>query len=221
LSRPAELQRAIDLASRCGRLDAAVRAARTATRDGPVPSAASFPLPDLDELVRPQGNDPEPALVLAVTRQESQFHQHAVSSAGALGLMQLMPATARTVARGLGLPFSRERLLNNPGYNIALGRDYLRDQIQSFGEVAMAVAAYNAGPSRVRDWLERYGDPRGKGTEAMLDWLELIPFAETRNYVQRVLEGRNVYRMLLPEAKLRGAARPHPFAPFGQARPPT
>lgn len=220
LAKPTELRVALDIAEDCGRLDVAIRAARNATRDGPVPSAASFPLPRLAELARPSRPSPEPALVLAVTRQESQFYPGAVSAAGALGLMQLMPATARTVARGLGLPYSRDRLLNNPDYNIRLGRDYLQDQIQSFGEVAMAVAAYNAGPKRVREWLDTFGDPRGKGTQAMVDWLELIPFAETRNYVQRVLEGRNVYRLLLPEARLRGAARGHPFAPFGEIRPP-
>jgi soluble lytic murein transglycosylase len=158
----------------------------------------AFPVPRLDGFLRAEG-EPGAALLLAVARQESQFDPSAISPAGARGLMQLMPATARAVARELEIAFRADALLAEPAYNLRLGAHYLSRQLERFGEPALALAAYNAGPGRVEAWLAQYGDPRGRGRHALVDWIERIPFRETRNYVQRVLEGAEVYRWLLAE----------------------
>lgn len=175
-----------------GYLDIGVYTARRAARSGHILSDAGYPLIDV-----PRRDAPEPALTLAVIRQESGFDEAARSRVGALGLMQLMPATARNVARGLKLPYGRGRLTVDPDYNMRLGSRYLKAQIDRFGgEYVLALAAYNAGPHRVTRWLKERGDPR-LGTVDMIDWIERIPFAETRNYVQRVLEAMQVYRLRL------------------------
>jgi soluble lytic murein transglycosylase len=128
--------------------------------------------------------------------------------------MQLMPATAEAVSRDLGLPFSKARLVRDPDYNVRLGSRYLGKQLDRYDdEPALALAAYNAGPSRVSRWLEMHGDPRGRDAYRLIDWIELIPFAETRNYVQRVLEGRGMYRALLAGPK------PAPARTAADARP--
>jgi soluble lytic murein transglycosylase len=175
-----------------GYVDMAVYTARVAARSGFILTEAGYPLIQV-----PVDGAPEPALVLAVIRQESGFDDAARSRVGALGLMQLMPATARNVARGLKIPYGRGRLTADPAYNLRLGSSYLRAQIKAFsGEYVLALAAYNAGPHRVKRWLRERGDPRLPGVD-MIDWIERIPFAETRNYVQRVLESLHVYRLRL------------------------
>lgn len=141
-----------------------------------------------------QGLSVDTALVHAVIRQESQFDPQAESPAGALGLMQLMPATAQDVARKNGWDNKAEWLTSRPEYNVRLGSAYLNELIERFsGAYPLAIAAYNAGPSRVNGWLEDFGDPRS-GEVDWVDWIELIPVSETRNYVQRVVEGYVVYR---------------------------
>lgn len=146
------------------------------------------------------------ALAHAITRQESAFDQYAVSHAGARGLMQLMPATAQRVAVSEGVAYSRSRLTQDPAYNTRLGGAYLADQIARFdGYLPMAAGAYNAGPHRIDRWLVDYGDPR-IGQVDPVDWIELIPFSETRNYVQRVTEALQVYRVRL-SGKDRGPSR--------------
>jgi len=195
---PARLTLALELAIRCGRLDLATALGRAPVREGRVDPLLAFPVPRLDGFLRSEG-EPEPALLLAVARQESQFDPWAVSPAGARGLMQLMPATAKAVARELAIGYRAEALLAEPAYNLRLGAHYLSRQLERFGEPALALAAYNAGPGRVEAWLAQYGDPRGRGRHALVDWIERIPFRETRNYVQRVLEGAEVYRWLLAE----------------------
>ena len=195
---PSRLTLALELATRCGRLDLATALGRAPVRDGRVDPLLAFPVPRLDGFLRPE-SEPEPALLLAVARQESQFDPRAVSPAGARGLMQLVPATAKAVARELAIGYRAEALLDDPAYNLRLGAFYLKRQLERFGEPALALAAYNAGPGRVEAWLARYGDPRGRGRHALVDWIERIPFRETRNYVQRVLEGAEVYRRLLAE----------------------
>ncbi len=196
---PPRLALALELAVRCGRLDLATALGRAPVRDGRVDPLLAFPVPRLDGFLRPRNGEPEPALLLAVARQESQFDPRAVSPAGARGLMQLMPATARAVARELAIDYRPEALLAEPAFNLRLGAHYLGRQLERFGEPALALAAYNAGPGRVVAWLAQYGDPRGRGRHALVDWIERIPFRETRNYVQRVLEGAEVYRRLLAE----------------------
>jgi soluble lytic murein transglycosylase len=137
---------------------------------------------------------PDPALVLGVTRQESEFDTAAVSSAGARGLMQLMPATARRAASMNRLTFRLGDLTANPSYNMQLGMVTLDDYLANWGDsYVLAIASYNAGPSNVRRWIEANGDPRDSSVDPV-DWIEMIPFSETRNYVQRVLENLSVYR---------------------------
>lgn len=207
LDDPATLGQVAGLAAECDRLDTVVQAARLAQRSGQLNAAAAFPAPPFKALS--SASPVDPALVTAIARQESQFHPRAQSPAGALGLLQLMPGTAKAMARKQGQDFAPWRLLTDPAYNVLLGRTYLEEQLGRWGEPALAVAAYNAGPRRVSTWIARYGDPRGKGLHRLVDWMELIPFTETRNYVQRVLEGRNVYRLRFGwDARQAG----HPFA---------
>lgn len=142
----------------------------------------------------------EAALAHAVARQESEFKANAVSSASARGLMQLLPRTARKVAKDLRLRYSQDRLFDGP-YNMRLGSAYLGQLIRAYrGSYIMALAGYNAGPGRVKRWLKQNGDPR-KGTVDPIDWVEAIPISETRNYVQRVMENLQVYRWRFNPAK--------------------
>ena len=142
----------------------------------------------------PGGGSAERPLLLAIVRQESAFAPDAMSRVGARGLMQLMPGTAAGMASKLQLPFSLDRLVTDGLYNITLGRSYLETLTEDFGgSYALAIAAYNAGPGRVRQWLRDFGDPRGRDID-MVDWIEMITFTETRIYVQRVLENLQIYR---------------------------
>jgi soluble lytic murein transglycosylase len=203
-ARSADALRAVvDLAEECGRADLAVIAAKAAAREGAdVEPHAAFPAPALRGFRAADATLAEPPLRLAVARQESQFDPRVSSPAGALGLMQLLPSTAQSMAGKLGLPYSKTRLTRDAEYNARLGSYYLARQLDRFDQApALALAAYNAGPSRVVRWLEAYGDPRGEPVEALVDWIEMIPFGETRNYVQRVLEARGVYAVLLRREK--------------------
>lgn len=145
--------------------------------------------------------DVEWALVHALVRQESRYDMEAVSSAGARGLMQLMPATAKEVAQKAGLSHDVKWLTTKPGHNVALGTRYLQKLLNKYnGNYAMALAAYNAGPARVDRWIGEIGDPRNPQVD-LVNWIEMIPIYETRNYVQRVLEGVYVYRQTLAHNK--------------------
>ena len=161
-------------------------ARRVGSQGGVLPDAGwptPFPIP---------GGRADRALALGVIRQESSFDPEARSPSDALGLMQLLPATAREVAARIGAPGSRAMLTADPAYNIRLGTTYLGEMLDRFGGSApLAAAAYNAGPRRVTQWLAGIGDPKAVG---IIDWIELIPFGETRNYVQRVMENQTVYR---------------------------
>ena len=184
------------LALSVGKPDQAIRAAQQAARDGYASIDRLFPLVDLP-FARKDG-DLEHALVLALIRQESRFDREARSSAGALGLMQLMPRTARSVARSMGLSESTRRLTSSASHNIALGSRYLGDLIKRYdGSYLLAAAAYNGGPRNVARWIAANGDPRHDADVDIIDWIEMIPIPETRNYVQRVLEGTQVYRWQL------------------------
>ncbi len=179
-----------------GRLDLAVGAAKRAGYAGVMLIDHGYPTIEL-----PKG-DAERPLVLAMTRQESAFERTAVSKSGARGLMQLMPATAGQIAKSHRLPYSADRLLTDGGYNVTLGRAYLEELLDRFGgSYVLSIAAYNAGPARVRQWIDSFGDPRAKGVD-VVDWIESIPFTETRNYVQRVLENLQVYRIRLGDHAL-------------------
>ena len=140
---------------------------------------------------------PEAALILALIRQESSFDTKASSRVGAQGLMQLMPATAKRAARDIGQSYSKDRLTEDPDFNLRLGSTYLAQMLDRYeGSPVLALAAYNAGPGNVDRWLIRNGDPR-LGHLDIIDWIESIPFGETRNYVQRVLEAVPYYRRSL------------------------
>jgi soluble lytic murein transglycosylase len=189
---PADYALTARLARALARPDVAVFTAKRASYAGVTLMDEGYPVADL-----PPGGNSEAPLVLAMTRQESAFDTRAVSSAGAMGLMQLMPATANKIAQLLHLPFSRQRLTQDVGYNVTLGRAYLDTLVDSFsGSYVLAVAAYNAGPARVHQWIAAHGDPRSANVDPV-DWVERIPFTETRNYVQRVLENLQVYRFRL------------------------
>jgi soluble lytic murein transglycosylase len=178
------------------RPDLSVRAAKRAAAEGYVSIEALYPMAALPLAEA----DPrlEPALVLALSRQESEFDPRARSGAGALGLMQLMPATARHVAKSKGINVREADLIRSPALNVQLGSAYLADLVDGFGgSYVLALAAYNAGPSNVRKWIAANGNPVDTAAVDIIDWVELIPYAETRNYVQRVLEGLQVYRWRL------------------------
>ena len=183
------------LATRLDRADLAVNAAK-AVRDtaGLGLLAASFPV-----LPLPADLMPRFTLIHAITRQESQFDRAARSSANALGLMQIVPATAAEQAAKMGLPASpASRLTEDPLWNVTLGGAYIERLRSAYGGSApLAIAAYNAGPGNLRRFLAQLGDPREGGD--IVDWIESIPFAETRNYVQRVLENAVVYETLHPD----------------------
>lgn len=182
------------MASEMGRYHDAVRIAKDATNEGLFLTAQSYPLV-VDRL---RGINTEWALVHAIIRQESMFDYDAQSPAGALGLMQVMPATGAEVARKLGVGHSTAMLLNNPNHNIQLGSAYLDRLLQKFGgSYVMTIAGYNAGPGRVDTWVRQFGDPRIGSDLDQIDWIEMIPISETRNYVQRVLENVYVYRLRL------------------------
>ena len=140
---------------------------------------------------------PKKEIVLAIIRQESEFDHKANSYVGAKGLMQLMTYTAKLVAKQAKLPYSKSRLKTDPHYNIMLGSYYFASLLEEYeGSYPFALAAYNAGPKRVKYWRKINGDPQ-KNKISYVDWIELIKFKETRNYVQRVLENINVYRYML------------------------
>lgn len=145
--------------------------------------------------------DVEWALVHALVRQESRYDTDAVSSAGARGLMQLMPATAKEVAGKAGIAHDTKWLTSKPAHNVELGTRYLRQLLNKYnGNYALALAAYNAGPSRADRWIRELGDPRSPDVD-LINWIEMIPIYETRNYVQRVLESVYVYRRTLSQNK--------------------
>ncbi|MGE4482648.1 lytic transglycosylase domain-containing protein [Acidocella sp.] len=157
---------------------------------------------------KPPASILDPAISLGIMRQESSFNPDVVSGAGAVGLMQLMPATARLTGRRYGLPYGD---LFDPNQNMALGASYLSQEINNFGEcLPLAIAAYNAGPTNVANWLRANGDPElgaHPGGANMIDWIEEIPFNETRNYVQRVSENITIYRALLTGSAISPVAK--------------
>jgi len=190
----------VDLARGYGDQDLAMRAVRTAAQRGFILNERGYPL--LDHHFTPGPGAAETAFVYSISRQESNFDPNARSAPGARGMMQLMPATAAQVARQLGESHSQERL-SDPSYNMRLGSTYLGSMVDNFsGSYIMAAAAYNAGPSRPPQWVALCGDPRGATTDP-LDFIECIPFSETRNYVMRTIETTMVYR-----ARLNGGVAP-------------
>ncbi|MFN2260239.1 MAG: transglycosylase SLT domain-containing protein [Parasphingopyxis sp.] len=187
-----EHQLAAHLAARVGRPDLAVMTHRSARVNGYDATSYGYPTVPL-----PEGSEPYFALVHAIMRQESQFDSRAVSHANARGLMQFIPSTAQEVSRQLGLPYSQSRLTSDPQYNIRLGTQYIRQLYGRYNNLVLAAAAYNAGGGNVNRWIRENGDPR-QGNVDILQWIEEIPYYETKNYVQRVLENAVMYDLLHP-----------------------
>ncbi|MDZ4135293.1 MAG: lytic transglycosylase domain-containing protein, partial [Paracoccaceae bacterium] len=198
LDAPA-LDQLADLALTLNEPHIAVLIAKQAAERGIILPRAYFPVTTLV----PDGLAVSRALALAIARRESEFDPTAQSSAGARGLMQVMPGTAQLMAGKLGLPYEVGRLTSDPGYNATMGAGYLRQLVDEFGpSVALVASGYNAGPGRPRRWIGEFGDPRDAQVD-MVDWVETIPFNETRTYVMRVVESLVIYR-----ARLKGVAGP-------------
>jgi len=185
-----------ELATEIGRYDFAIQIAKKASYEKRFHNKLNYPVIQTPDFVNNK-RMPKSELILAVIRQESEFDQRANSYAGARGMMQLMTYTAKLVAKQAKLPYSKSRLKSDPHYNIKLGSYYLAELLEEYeGSYPFALSAYNAGPKRVKYWKKINGNPQ-KGKVSYVDWVELIKFKETRNYVQRVLENVNVYRYML------------------------
>ncbi len=194
MQTPEEQAMLTDIALEYLQIRQAVRAAKAGRLQGMILAERAYPMIDLPESAPVS---PEAALTYSVIRQETEFDPQAISGAGARGLMQMMPATARQTARQLDLPYSFHWLTDDPNYNLTLGMAHLQEVVTDYeGSLVMALAAYNAGGHRVRRWVRNYGDPRTDDIDP-IDWVESIPFSETRNYVQRIIENLQVYRARL------------------------
>jgi len=186
----------VDLAEQLGKHRYALIAGKEVAGRWPEAASLAFPLNAIPKSTRIKDGVEKP-MVYAIARQESAFDPAAISHAGARGLLQLMPGTARATAKRHGLAYSQSRLTSDPAYNATLGAAHLGELVDDFnGSYIMTFAGYNAGPRRVSEWVERFGDPRS-GKVDPIDWIETIPFTETRNYVQRITENLQVYRKRL------------------------
>ncbi len=189
---------AAELATSINRYDFAIQVSKIASYQKRFHNKYNYPIISTPKYINKR-KIPESALILSIIRQESEFDLAANSHAGAKGLMQLMPYTAKLVSKQAKLPYSKSRLTTDPEYNINLGSHYIAGLILQYdGAYPFAVAAYNAGPNRVKYWKKINKDPQKKQVD-YVDWVELIKFRETRNYVQRVMENYNVYRYILEQ----------------------
>jgi soluble lytic murein transglycosylase len=215
-SSPRHLKRLMLLLIDWGYPEIALRLAKTASYVGAPMPALTHPIIPLPSYPGP-GAAPDPAMVLGLIRQETEFDAYAVSGAGARGLMQMMPASAKLAAKQTGLAYRPEALMSDTAYNMQLGMTEYRGHLDRYGNSnVLAVASYNAGPNNVKKWLAANGDPR---TTDPLDWIEQIPFGETRNYVQRVLENTEVYRARLAGKDVPLKILPDLYAPGQPSMP--
>lgn len=192
------LDQLADLALQIDEPHIAVLIAKQAAERGVILPRAYFPIPAFV----PDGLSVSRALALAISRRESEFDPAARSAANARGLMQVLPGTAQLVAPKVGLAFDAAKL-NDPAYNVRMGTGYLAQLVEQFGpSIALVASGYNAGPGRPKRWIDSFGDPRRPDVD-VIDWVEMIPFTETRTYVMRVVESLVIYR-----AKLKGVAGP-------------
>jgi soluble lytic murein transglycosylase len=196
LKRPGEVVLLAEFAKLSGDPQISLRLSKIAfNRDLPMGDYA-LPIGVLPEFKSLLNDRVDPALVHALSRQESEFNAAAKSPVGASGLMQLMPGTAKAVARAYKVQFQAGQL-TNPSYNIQLGEAHLRGLIDSYsGSYFLALAAYNAGGGRVQEWMKAFGDPRKTQIDP-IDWIERIPFTETREYVKKIMETLQLYRSRL------------------------
>ena len=188
------------LATQIERFDYAIQISKEAAFKKRFINIYNYPVISTPEEIKKR-RMPSQNLILAIIRQESEFDSKANSYVGAQGLMQIMPATGKIVAKKIGTTYSKRSLKEDPNYNIKLGTFYFNMLLEDYdGVYPFAIAAYNAGPNRVKSWIKRYGDPNKKDI-SFIDWIELIRFSETRNYVQRVIENINVYKFVLNNNK--------------------
>ena len=187
---------AAKLSTEIGRFDYAIQIAKQASYEKRFINKYNYPVISTPKEINGK-QMPSQEMILAIIRQESEFDARANSYVGAQGLMQIMPSTARLVARNLKTTYNKSLLKRDPSYNIKLGTYYFNSLLEDYdGVFPFAIGAYNAGPNRIKSWVKRYGDPN-RGEINFIDWVELIRFKETRNYVQRVIENINVYRYIL------------------------
>ena len=193
---------AAKLATEISRFDFAIQVSKIASYQKRFHNKYNYPIISTPKKVSTR-KIPEAAFILSIIRQESEFDTSAHSRAGAKGLMQLMPYTAKTVAKQAKMAYSKSKLTRSPKYNIKLGSHYIAGLLLEYeGAYPFAIAAYNAGPKRVKYWKKINKNPQ-KGQIDYVDWIELIKFKETRNYVQRVLENYNVYRYILSQKPIK------------------
>lgn len=201
LNNPGELALVTQMAQSTGRHQIALMVGKTAVSRGVDADLLAFPTAAIPRKAKVHKDVGKP-VVYAIARQESAFNPQAISSAGARGLLQLMPATARATAKKAGLSYSKGRLTSDAAYNATLGAAHLGELLESFnGSYVLTFAAYNAGSSRSHKWMKAYGDPRTNRVDT-IDWIERIPFTETRNYVQRIMENLVIYRARFERDKL-------------------
>jgi len=192
LETEAELGALAQLWLERGEPNFAVNIAKLAVQSGIILPQAYFPRTGLELATLPAPSD----LVMAIARRESEFDAAVISHADARGLLQVLPGTGALMAQRLGIAYDPARLTTDPDFNALLGAAYLETLITEFGALPLVAAGYNAGPGRPRRWITEFGDPRDPATD-VIDWVERIPFAETRNYVMRVAESLVLYRAIL------------------------
>ena len=187
---------AAKLSTEVGRFDYAIQISKKASYEKRFINLFNYPVIPIPKEIHGK-QMPSQELLLAIIRQESEFDARANSHVGAQGLMQIMPGTAKLVAKRIKTTYSKSLLKSDPSYNIMLGTYYFNSLLEDYdGVFPFAIGAYNAGPNRIKSWIKRYGDPN-RGEINFIDWVELIRFKETRNYVQRVIENINVYKYTL------------------------
>jgi soluble lytic murein transglycosylase len=194
----AEVAMLAHLAEEIGDTQMAVRIGKYGVAQGFNLIYYAYPLHRLPTY-RPLRRPPETAFILGIARQESEFNTMTMSHAGARGILQVMPVTARHVCRDYKIRCDIARLMKDPAYNTMLGSAYIGDRMEEFrGSYILAIAGYNAGPGRAREWIREFGDPRDPKVDP-IDWIHRIPFQETREYVQKVLSNIQIYRARLGE----------------------
>ncbi|ENN93403.1 lytic transglycosylase domain-containing protein [Bartonella bovis] len=193
IESPGELALLAVMAEKNGDYHTSLKIGKTAVFQGKNVGALSHPI----GAIPPSANisATEKALVYAIARQESEFNPTAISKAGAQGMLQLLPTTAKELADKYSIAWSSQKFSSDASYNITLGAHFLGEQLERFnGSYILTFVGYNAGPRRANEWIARYGDPRGQSLDKVVDWIERIPYPETRNYVMRVMENYVVYK---------------------------
>ncbi|MBX9926932.1 MAG: lytic transglycosylase domain-containing protein, partial [Hyphomicrobiaceae bacterium] len=191
-----EIAMAKHLAVANGDIQMALRSAKSAIARGQDMLLYSYPVHTFPSF-KPLGKLPEPAVLLAITRQETEFNKNTVSVAGARGLMQVMTVTAQHVCKDYKITCELDRLLPDPAYNATIASSYIGERMADFrGSYALTMSGFNAGPGRTRQWIGQFGDPRDPKMDPV-DWIERIPFQETREYVSKVLSNIQIYRARL------------------------